>query len=155
VILPGVTIGDDCTIGAGSVVTKVCCLLRYWSQLSFYQDIPCGVVAAGNPCKIIRRLQPKKSVKECEGGNHAAGNSTEKEYELGRRKQLFCPALSLSFEKAVGGPLQMSKGNMQWMIAADGRDYLDCRNNVAHVGHCHPMVVEAVTRQFQVVVAIL
>ena len=41
VILPGVTIGDNVTIGAGSVVTK---------------DIPSGVVAAGNPCKVIREL---------------------------------------------------------------------------------------------------
>ena len=41
-ILPGVTIGDNTTIGAGSVVTK---------------DIPAGVVAAGNPCKVIKTLK--------------------------------------------------------------------------------------------------
>jgi maltose O-acetyltransferase len=41
VICPGVTIGDRCVIGAGSVVTK---------------DIPAGVFAAGNPCKVIREL---------------------------------------------------------------------------------------------------
>ena len=41
-ILPGVTIGDNSTIGAGSVVTK---------------DIPAGVVAAGNPCKVIKTLK--------------------------------------------------------------------------------------------------
>ena len=40
-ILPGVTIGENTTIGAGSVVTK---------------DIPANVVAAGNPCKVIRKL---------------------------------------------------------------------------------------------------
>ena len=40
-ILPGVTIGDNTTIGAGSVVTK---------------DIPANVVAAGNPCKVIRKI---------------------------------------------------------------------------------------------------
>ena len=39
--LPGVSIGDNTTIGAGSVVTK---------------DIPANVVAAGNPCKVIRKL---------------------------------------------------------------------------------------------------
>ena len=38
IICPGVTIGDDTTIGAGSVVVK---------------DIPAGVVAAGNPCRVL------------------------------------------------------------------------------------------------------
>lgn len=40
-VLPGVTIGDDSVIGAGSVVTK---------------DIPSGVLAAGNPCRVIRPI---------------------------------------------------------------------------------------------------
>ena len=40
-ILPGVKIGDNSVIGAGSVVTK---------------DIPAGVLAFGNPCKVIRKL---------------------------------------------------------------------------------------------------
>lgn len=41
VILPGVTIGDDSVIGAGSIVTK---------------DIPSGVVAVGNPCRVLREI---------------------------------------------------------------------------------------------------
>ena len=41
VVLPGVTIGDGCIIGAGSVVTR---------------DIPAGFLAFGNPCRVIRRL---------------------------------------------------------------------------------------------------
>lgn len=40
-ILAGVTIGDDTIIGAGSVVTK---------------SIPSGVIAAGNPCRVIRAI---------------------------------------------------------------------------------------------------
>ncbi len=44
VVLPGVSIGDDTIIGAGSVVTK---------------NIPAGVIAAGNPCRIIRRIDEK------------------------------------------------------------------------------------------------
>jgi len=40
-VLPGVTIGDNSVIGAGSVVTK---------------DIPPGVIAAGNPCRVIRPI---------------------------------------------------------------------------------------------------
>lgn len=41
VVLPGVTIGDNVTIGAGSVVTK---------------DIPSNVIAYGSPCRVIRNL---------------------------------------------------------------------------------------------------
>lgn len=48
VICPGVTIGDRTVIGAGSVVTK---------------DIPPEVFAAGNPCKVIRKLQDQKGNK--------------------------------------------------------------------------------------------
>lgn len=44
IILPGVTIGDNTVIGAGSVVTK---------------DIPAGVVAVGNPCRILREIGEK------------------------------------------------------------------------------------------------
>lgn len=44
----GVKIGKDCVIGSGSVVTR---------------DIPDGVFAAGNPCKIIRKITEKDSVK--------------------------------------------------------------------------------------------
>lgn len=43
----GVTIGDGCVIGAGSVVTR---------------DIPSGVLAAGNPCRVIRKITPKDSI---------------------------------------------------------------------------------------------
>ncbi|MDO4563966.1 MAG: DapH/DapD/GlmU-related protein, partial [Clostridia bacterium] len=42
VITAGVSIGNDSVIGAGSVVTK---------------DIPAGVIAAGNPCKVIRAIR--------------------------------------------------------------------------------------------------
>ena len=46
-ICGGVTIGDGSVIGAGSVVTK---------------DIPSGVLAAGNPCKVIREITEKDSM---------------------------------------------------------------------------------------------
>ena len=41
VVCGGVTIGEGCVIGAGSVVTK---------------DIPPGVVAVGNPCRVLRPI---------------------------------------------------------------------------------------------------
>jgi 4-aminobutyrate aminotransferase-like enzyme len=47
-------------------------------------------------------------------------------------------------------PLHMVKGEGVWLTASDGRRYLDCYNNVPHVGHCNPSVVEAVSRQLRV-----
>ena len=44
IVLPGVTIGDNTVIGAGSVVTK---------------DIPANVVAVGNPCKVLRPINER------------------------------------------------------------------------------------------------
>ena len=38
----------------------------------------------------------------------------------------------------------------QFLYDADGRAYLDCVNNVCHVGHAHPRVVEAAARQMAV-----
>ena len=57
-IMPGVTIGDNTVIGAGSVVTR---------------DIPSGVVAVGNPCRVMREIGEKdremyfkgRRVKDC------------------------------------------------------------------------------------------
>ena len=43
-ICPGVTIGENSVIGAGSVVTK---------------DIPANVVAVGNPCRVLREINER------------------------------------------------------------------------------------------------
>lgn len=47
VINPGVTIGDNSVIGSGSVVTK---------------DIPENVIAAGNPCRVIRKITDEDKI---------------------------------------------------------------------------------------------
>ena len=44
-------------------------------------------------------------------------------------------------------PVHIVRGEGVWLWDADGKRYLDCYNNVAHVGHCHPKVVEAICRQ--------
>lgn len=48
-VMPGVTIGEGSVIGGGSVVTH---------------DIPAGVVAAGNPCRVIRKITENDKVTE-------------------------------------------------------------------------------------------
>jgi 4-aminobutyrate aminotransferase-like enzyme len=44
-------------------------------------------------------------------------------------------------------PLHPVRGEGVWLYDADGRRYLDAYNNVPHVGHCHPRVVEAICAQ--------
>ena len=44
-------------------------------------------------------------------------------------------------------PLHIVRGEGVWLVAADGRRYLDVYNNVPSVGHCHPRVVDAIARQ--------
>ena len=48
-VMPGVTIGSNVVIGAGSVVTR---------------DIPDNVVAVGNPCRVIRTIESDEQRKE-------------------------------------------------------------------------------------------
>lgn len=44
-------------------------------------------------------------------------------------------------------PIHVVKGDGVWLWDAEGRKYLDCYNNVPHVGHCNPRVVDAICRQ--------
>src|SRR5579871_6341409 len=44
-------------------------------------------------------------------------------------------------------PLHLVRGEGVWLFDADGRRYLDAYNNVPHVGHCNPHVVQALCRQ--------
>jgi 4-aminobutyrate aminotransferase-like enzyme len=44
-------------------------------------------------------------------------------------------------------PVHLVRGEGVWLWDGDGKRYLDCYNNVAHVGHCHPRVVAAIADQ--------
>ncbi len=48
--LPGVTVGNNCVIGAKSVVTR---------------DIRDGVIAVGNPCRVLREITVADSINSC------------------------------------------------------------------------------------------
>ena len=67
-VLPGVTVGSNVVIGAGSVVTR---------------DIPDNCVAAGNPCRVLRRIDPE--------GRESSGErqKEEKPMEYGKRTWIF------------------------------------------------------------------
>lgn len=62
---------------------------------------------------------------------------------IARRERLLGPANPLFYDD----PVHLVRGEGVWLYDADGRRYLDCYNNVPHVGHCHPHVVEAIARQ--------
>lgn len=62
---------------------------------------------------------------------------------MARRERLLGRNMSLFYQE----PVHLVRGEGVWLFDADGRRYLDCYNNVPHVGHCHPRVVEAIARQ--------
>ena len=63
-----------------------------------------------------------------------------------RREQVLSPNLSLSYET----PIHIVRGKGSYLFDVLGRSYLDCVNNVAHVGHEHPRVVGAGQKQMGV-----
>jgi 4-aminobutyrate aminotransferase-like enzyme len=62
---------------------------------------------------------------------------------LERRYRVLGPHAPLFYDK----PLHLVRGEGVWLYDANGERYLDAYNNVPHVGHCHPRVVAALSRQ--------
>ncbi|MBI1173397.1 aminotransferase class III-fold pyridoxal phosphate-dependent enzyme [bacterium] len=62
---------------------------------------------------------------------------------IARRARLLGPAYRLFYET----PVHLARGSGVWLHDAEGKAYLDCYNNVASLGHCHPHVVQATARQ--------
>ena len=68
-----------------------------------------------------------------------------KQQTLKQRKQSIGPSLSLAYRQ----PLKLVRGWKQHLFDETGRKFLDAYNNVPHVGHCHPRVVEATLQQMR------
>ena len=62
---------------------------------------------------------------------------------LQKRKHLLGTNLPTFYDE----PIHIVKGKDVWLWDKKGNKYLDCYNNVPHVGHCHPTVVEAISKQ--------
>ena len=60
-----------------------------------------------------------------------------------RRARLMGPNVPTFYQN----PVHIVRGQGVWLWDANGKRYLDCYNNVAHVGHCHPRVVAAIAAQ--------
>jgi len=66
-----------------------------------------------------------------------------KEILIERRKRTLSPSYRHFYEN----PLYLIRGEGVWVFDSEGKKYLDCYNNVPSVGHCHPHVLAALTRQ--------
>jgi 4-aminobutyrate aminotransferase-like enzyme len=73
----------------------------------------------------------------------ASGVSPRDRELIARRERLLGPAYRLFY----ANPVHLVRGEGAWLYDADGNAFLDVYNNVASVGHCHPHVVEALSRQ--------
>ena len=62
---------------------------------------------------------------------------------LARREAVLGPNMTTFYDE----PVHIVRGEGVWLWDGDGNRYLDCYNNVPHVGHCHPKVVEAICKQ--------
>ncbi|MGB7244659.1 MAG: aminotransferase class III-fold pyridoxal phosphate-dependent enzyme [Sulfitobacter sp.] len=62
---------------------------------------------------------------------------------VARRRKLLGPNVSTFYED----PVHVVRGEGVWLWDAEGKRYLDCYNNVPHVGHCNPRVVDAICDQ--------
>ncbi len=62
---------------------------------------------------------------------------------LSRRTRLLGPHMTTFYQT----PVHVTRGKGAWLWDKNGQQYLDCYNNVAHVGHCHPRVVDAIATQ--------
>ena len=63
------------------------------------------------------------------------------------RQRHLAPGLKTHYASSDAGPLKVAYGRGQYLFDIDGRRYLDCVNNVCHVGHCHPRIVTAASTQ--------
>lgn len=73
---------------------------------------------------------------------HVALSDHEKSM-IERRARLLGPGYKLFYQH----PIHMVRGEGVWLYDNENNQYLDVYNNVPSVGHCHPYVIEAMTRQ--------
>ncbi|KAM9426188.1 ethanolamine-phosphate phospho-lyase [Pholidichthys leucotaenia] len=70
----------------------------------------------------------------------------DKQETIDLRKKYIGPSCQIFFSR---DPIKIVRAKGQYMYDEQGQRYLDCINNVAHVGHCHPDVVKAGAQQME------
>lgn len=93
--------------------------------------------------ELIRKwitINPVKAADEFRKAANLQGKiSDQTKLDIENRWKYLGKSLSLTYEK----PIKMEKAAFQYMYDNEGNTYLDLRNNIPHVGHCHPKVVKA------------
>ncbi len=132
-------------------------LLRLATALCLYDfrihatEKPAGWLAEERP-DILRALSRFLALDRAEvheryraacGRVGRAPASVDSERLRERRNRALGPSYRLFYDR----PVHLVRGEGTWLYDADGGRYLDCYNNVASVGHCHPHVVAALSRQ--------
>jgi 4-aminobutyrate aminotransferase-like enzyme/Ser/Thr protein kinase RdoA (MazF antagonist) len=108
------------------------------SQAAAWQGLEC--LTTLSPHEALRILQPQDwPVAEGVG----VVEQMSKPEILAHRQAYTAPSLSISYND----PLTIMRGQGSWLFDDQGRGYLDGVNNVCHVGHCHPHVVQAGAQQ--------
>ena len=109
------------------------------------------LMAFGTRCfpmiEALRAMPPRNASKQSsiQSANKETTPQTVKAMVV-RRQRVMGSRLYLFYDP----PLHIIRGEGVWLYDASGRSYLDCYNNVPHVGHCHPRVAEAISRQVRV-----
>lgn len=107
-----------------------------WSTLETWR--------AQKPADVTKKFTRACGLWEMDEGNSAHNETTESfQSHLSRRARLLGPCTYLFYDH----PLHIVNSEGVWLYDVDGNRYLDAYNNVAHVGHCHPHVVNAIAKQ--------
>jgi 4-aminobutyrate aminotransferase-like enzyme/Ser/Thr protein kinase RdoA (MazF antagonist) len=137
-------------------VTRLCCSVCYAAKQT--RDAPANeyLNISNRPAwTLLERLATVEFDWPTKVFRYACGLPVERQASRPRRttaelvsarQKHLGPSLSISYDP----PLHIVSGSRQYLYDSDGRRYLDCVNNVAHVGHSHPYVVRAASDQMAI-----
>ncbi|MEE6520426.1 hypothetical protein FKM82_018292 [Ascaphus truei] len=111
--------------------------MRAATPLSYHQACDCREILIGH--SPDSRAQGRLT-----GADMCESYTKQKTIELRRRH--IGPSCKVFFAK---DPMKIVRAEGQYMFDERGEKYLDCINNVAHVGHCHPEVTKAAVKQME------
>ena len=112
--------------------------------LDLGSDFP-GVGTASHR-DVWRSVSPDANLIAGVPASRFPARAPEKHATLGRRHALIGRSVSVAYRE----PVRIVRGWRQFMYDDDGHRFLDAYNNVPHVGHCHPRVVQAAAHQMAV-----